>query len=507
MRRLDKTVAGFLADVSGTGSRCGTAEEAASGGPVPLPEGFAALRPGPGLGAALARVPVRRVGGYDTVEVMSAAYRQVCHAQAVFLRALLETGMRRAHSGDTVSRVSSPGEFASEEARAALVWSRRRADSTFEFAWQVHERLPMLGAAMYAGVLDEPRARAFVGWTVGLSDDHAAQVITGLLPVAGGLLVGALIDRIKRAAIAVDPGWAERRYRLAVRGRRVEGSRNDDGTANLHGLDLPTDRAAAACERIDTLARACKHAGDGRPIGHIRADLYLGMLDGSYEHLTEDRIIDHVLTHPWAEPAAERDPDSSHNDDGDGRSDDAGDGGGGGGGYPGSDGGPGVTGVGLDGAGDSPMDDAGSGDSVEPGGDGPLRRSGAGSTGPGGSHVEVGKPVGGAGPAPARPGPGRWCVRELRVEIAAMLGQNEHPGEIPGWDVIPAALARPILASMHGAQWRWVVCDHDGRAIDAGITGRRPTTRTGPDPRRRHALPVAAARSWNCNSRPTSCRS
>lgn len=124
---------------------------------------------------------MRRVSGHDTVDVMTAAYRQACHAQAVFLRALLETGMRRSGSGDGVARLASPGEFAAEEARAALVWSRRRADSMFEFAWQVHERLPMLGEAMQAGELDEPRARAFVQWTTGLDDDQAAQVITDLL--------------------------------------------------------------------------------------------------------------------------------------------------------------------------------------------------------------------------------------------------------------------------------------------------------------------------------------
>ncbi|TDD69690.1 HNH endonuclease [Jiangella aurantiaca] len=415
VRRLDDAVAGFLA--GGSGYRCSTRELSAD--PVPLPGGFESMEPGPELAAALARVPVRRVRGHDTVDVMTAAYRQACHAQAVFLRALLETGMRRAHSGDGVSRVEWPGEFAAEEARAALVWSRRRADSTFEFAWQVHERLPMLGEAMEAGELDEPRARAFVQWTIGLNNDQAAQVITGLLPRAGTLLVGELIDRIKRAAIAIDPGWAERRYRAAVKGRRVEGSRNDDGTANLHGLDLPVDRAAAACDRIDTLARACKHAGDARPTDHIRADLYLGMLDGTFEHLSEDQIVDHVLAHPFADLAE-----------------------------------PGTATGGHDGDGDA---------------DG---------------HTETGQPVGPAAPRPAADGPppSGWSVRELRVEVAAMLGVHEHPAEIAGWDVIPATLARPMVASMTNAQWRWVVCDHHGRPIDSGTTHHRPTAPTGTAP-------------------------
>ncbi|RIQ34758.1 DUF222 domain-containing protein, partial [Jiangella rhizosphaerae] len=378
-RRLDEALAGFLAGDGGSGRE-------RSIDPVPLPAGFASMPPGPRLGAALARVPVQRVNGHDTVDVMSAAYRQLCHAQAVFLRALLETGMRRPGSGDTVARLASPGEFAAEEARAALTWSRRRADTTFEFAWQLFERLPMLGEAMHAGRLDEPRARAFIQWTIGLHDDHAAQVITTLLPAAPGLLVGALIDQIKRAAIAIDPGWAERRYRAAVRGRRIEGSRNDDGTANVHGLDLPLDRAAAACDRIHTLARACKHAGDTRPIDHIRVDLYLGMLDGTLDQLTEDQIIDHILTHPLTDPPhpdpATRDHDDDRAPDDDSDDDDApddgDDSGGHGGARPDSDGdgdGLGARDLGGEGPADARGDQARSGRSHrEPGSSGARSR-------------------------------------------------------------------------------------------------------------------------------------
>ncbi|SDU74099.1 HNH endonuclease signature motif containing protein [Jiangella alkaliphila] len=433
VRRLDDAVAGFL--LGRRSGRSGSGGDAGSG-PVPVPSDLGSLPPGPQLGAALARVPVRRVSGHDTVEVMAAAYRQVCHAQGVFLRALLETGMRRPHTPEGVSRLQSPGEFAAEEARAALVWSRRRADSTFEFAWQVHERLPMLGEAMEAGVLDEPRARAFVHWTIGLDDDHAAQVIAALLPVAAGLLVGALIDRIKRAAIAIDPGWAERRYRAAVKGRRVEGSRNDDGTANVQGLDLPIDRAAAACDRIDTLARACKHARDARPIDHIRADLYLGMLDGTFERLTEDQIIEHVLAHPFTD-LAEHEPG-----DGSGRS---------------------------------------HGDASRPPSAAASDRRRADGAMSGGTTDEVAT-VGAAGPAVSGGSAGGWCVRELRVEVAALLGLNEHPAEIVGWDVIPATLARQLLATMSDAEWRWVICGHDGRPIDSGITRRRPSPRASGGP-------------------------
>ncbi|MEW9528042.1 DUF222 domain-containing protein, partial [Microbispora sp. NPDC049125] len=266
---------------------------------VPIPDGLAALPPGAELAQALASINVAMVSGYDTVEVLKAAYRQSCHDRAWFLQVMLEVGLREQFSAGTVRRLAVPEEFAPDEARAALVWSRRRADSTFELAWNVHRRLPVLGEAMLAGVLDEPRAAAFICWTTGLTDEQAALVCDHLVDQAGRWTVGELIEHIQRLVLAIDPGWAEKRYTEAVKRRRVVGARNDDGTASVSGLDLPVDRAAAGCERIDELARSCKRAGDRRPIDHIRADLFLGSLDGTFEGLTDEQIITHIRTHPF----------------------------------------------------------------------------------------------------------------------------------------------------------------------------------------------------------------
>ncbi|MFW6092240.1 MAG: DUF222 domain-containing protein, partial [Actinomycetota bacterium] len=282
--------------------------------PVPIPEGLAEMAPGSQLAQVLAEIPFSRVSGHDTVELLRAAYRLATHYRTVFLAALLETGLREPFSHDSVARVETPGEFASEEARAALSWSRTRADSTFSLAFDVLDRLPMLGEAMLAGELDEPRARAFVSWTEGLTDEQAVQVCGQLLPEAPGLTVGELIDRIKRLAIAIDPGWAERRYKEKVRGRRVAGSRNPDGTGNLHGLDLPIDRAAAASDRVDTLARDCKRGGDRRPVNHVKTDLFLGMLDGTFLGMSDAQIVAYVLEHPFVEPGDDADPGSDGHD-------------------------------------------------------------------------------------------------------------------------------------------------------------------------------------------------
>src|SRR5690606_20873149 len=101
------------------------------GVPVPVPEELAVVPPGAVLGGMLEDIDIERVSGQDTVEVLCAEYRQLCRQQARFYRAVLETGLRKPFSIDTVERVSRPGGFAAEEARAALVWSRARAERSF----------------------------------------------------------------------------------------------------------------------------------------------------------------------------------------------------------------------------------------------------------------------------------------------------------------------------------------------------------------------------------------
>jgi hypothetical protein len=447
---------------------------------------------------------IETVSGQDTVEVMLAEYRQLCRQQARFYRAVLETGLRKPFSINTVERVSRPGEFAAEEARAALVWSRSRAERAFGLAQDIFCRLPVLGEAMLAGTLDEPRARAFVDWTAGLTDAQAATVCDRLLPEAPVLMVGELIDRIKRACLAIDPDWAEKRYREAVRTRRVHGSRNPDGTANLGGYNQPIDRIAAAAERIDTLARACKRAGDRRKIDLIRSDLFLGMTDGTFETMAEDEIITYVLAHPYAEP-----------DDNTGGGDDSG------GSRPRSGGGDEPNGSG------SPRDDTpgqgGPDGQCRPGADNPDRDAPGERTaglpadeesapddetvcGDGGTtsdevtanrrpapDVPAGVPVAGGSAETGSSGAStptggrsatRWATPEVRVELGALFGIDEHPGEIPPWGCVPATQARHLIAGMHTAEWRYVFCDPAGRAIGGGLLRARPVTGSGEPVRR-----------------------
>lgn len=456
---------------------------------VSLPEGLVDTPAGPELGRLLDQTALAQIRGYDTVEFTKAAYRQACHARAVFLLGVLETGIREPGSADTVHRVAYPGEFAPEEARAALGWSRRRTEATYNLAYDVYHRLPLLGEAMLAGTLDEPRAAAFTQWTAGLTDDQAIDICSRLLPTAAETTLGALIDEIKRLAIAIDPTWAERRYRERLRHRRITATSTPDGTAAITGHDLPIDRAAAATGRIDELAYACKRAGDRRPIDHIRTDVYLGMLDGTFETMTDAQVVTHIRNHPTtdADDCAGDGPGEGPIGDGGPDSDDDGAPGGGDGdgddGAPGSGDSPGRH----DGIEEpdfdtlSPADVGGASTNDHPGGD-HRGGDGPGSSGPssscssatGSGSTSAGSDNAGSRRSSAAPPARPWSARELRVELTTLLGLDDHPADLPGWGYIPAPLARQMVNNMMSAEWRWVICDQLGHPIDAGITSARP---------------------------------
>jgi hypothetical protein len=181
------------------------------------------------------------------VEVLKEQYRQANHERARVLAAMVEVGVCGPVCADEeLTRMAVPDEFSADEIRAALVLTRRAAESQFWLAHDLVTRLPQVHAAMHGGMLDEPRARVFSEWTTGLSPQQARAVCAALVPGAPTLTTGQLVEQIKKLAIAVDPDWARRRYEQALADRKVVGYRNADGSANLSGCNLPLDRVAAA---------------------------------------------------------------------------------------------------------------------------------------------------------------------------------------------------------------------------------------------------------------------
>ena len=100
-----------------------------------------------------------------------------------------------------------------------------------------------------AGVIDTRRAKTILDGTAHLCDQAAQKLVDTILDRAGQLTTGQLATLIRRLSIEVDPESAQQRYDQTVNQLRVVTEATQDGTANLLGLDLAPDRAAAASRR------------------------------------------------------------------------------------------------------------------------------------------------------------------------------------------------------------------------------------------------------------------
>ncbi len=435
-----------------------------------LPEGLAEMAPGPHLGAALAGLDLRALAGSDLVEVLQARARQLAHEQAQLLAVMAEIGWCDPHAGpDEVARLAQlsggdgPLVSAADEIRAALAWTRNAADREYHFAQSLLGRLPAVFTALDAGAICRSKAWLFTELCAELTEEQAQMVAERLLPQAGRLTTGELAARIKKLAIALDPEWAARRYAAAVRDRDVIGYLDEDGTATVTGRRLPAEQAAAACARIEDLAKAAKRAGYPGRIGPLRADIYLGLLDGRWTHHSREEIITDLLAQ--ATPANQPTPDQPAPDDAPQR--------------PTPDDSFVADGAPADGAlvtNDDPGADSDPGVEGAAGGDvGSAADAVAETDTPAGDTSTAGKAGEGA----------RSCARggrvgvELRVGLSTLLGHDRHPGDIPGWGTVTAETARALAAAQHRAEWRYAITDQEGRLILGGITRRRPSAPEG----------------------------
>ncbi|HEX2357430.1 MAG TPA: DUF222 domain-containing protein [Micromonosporaceae bacterium] len=435
--------------------------------------------PGPRLAALVDSLDLARLSGSDCVEVLRAHYRQATHERGLFLAAVAEVVLR--DEADGVGRTGEPSEFAFDEVRAALTFTRRAADAVCALAHRLAAQLPRVLAAMVAGVLDEPRARIFAEWTVGLADRHAQAVCAVLLPQAAGWTTGQLIEQIKRSAIALDPQWARRRYEQAVAGRRVVGSLNPDGSANLAGYDLPAGSVAAACARIDALAKAAKRAGRPDRLDHLRAELFLGMTDGTFAGLDDAAVLALLTADPGSAPdpgpatahagaaadeewslgsASAADPVSAPD--------------------PAADPADRATAADGDAGEEWPLGSASAADAVSA--PGPVAAvDPAAAADPADRATVAGGDVGEDRPVTVGRRGGRGV--EVQVRLSTLLGRDRCPAELAGWGPIHAELAQTIVAEHGGGRWRFVVTDPAGYPVAVGVLRRRPASsaRTGRD--------------------------
>ncbi len=499
-------------------------------------DALAEIPAGPELATALSSIDCDRLPGVLLVGLMEARNRQSNHERGELLAAVGRILRHDVPGGPRMWK--GPDGVAVDQVRATLRLTRSAAKRLCALVWDLHKRLTPVLAAMRRGGLDQPRARVFSLWTAGLSDEHTTAVLRELLPTAAALTTGELIDAIAKLAIALDPEWVRRRYERALKGRRVVGTRNPDGTATLTGHDLPLDEVAAACARLDALAHAAKTAGHPDRLDHLRADLLVGMITGRYTAMTDQQILatllatttkpdttgpaDHTDDAEDAEDHTDNAEDGPHDQDGtddedpdrNGDDDEGPDGAG-----PDGEGpdGNGPDGNGPDGAdpddgeddgprGGSADDQVGAGaddqrahdqsveDSNDPGagrddpdddcaGGDASDGDGLGCGHPGGGHPG-GTGAGGVNgdgsdrepPGGPRSRLGRRGGLRLWAGLLTVMGGDERPGELLGWGPVHAELACDLARSL--PSW-WCVLTGEGGALLAVVPIRRrppPTT-------------------------------
>jgi hypothetical protein len=428
-------------------------------------DGWAETPPGPGLSAALGTLDLPRVPSGQVVEVLRAQSRQSAHEQARLWATLLEVGLAipaddsdAGQGTDGRLRACAVSEWAIGEVAAALTWTDRAAYRELGLADVVVRALPAVFAALWDGRIDRGKAVVFADYldpAYGVTAAQTKAILARILPVAPRLTTAQLRGRLWRAVVAVDPGWARRRYTRAVRGRAVTAVLAEDGTVTVTGSGLPADEAATACARVDRLAEAAKRAGHPGRRGQIAADVFLGLLDGRFHDRSEEQIIAALLRDPRPEDTPDDTPtapDTAENP-------------------------PAENTAGED------TDDAAETTGART--SDPDTAEAAGSDDP--------DPAADAAPAPAAPAPapangganagvpGRTGI-EIRVGLATLLGLDEQPGEIPGLGPVLADVARTAVArQVRGAEWRFAITDPDGYLLLAGVTRRRPRSLPAPD--------------------------
>src|SRR5262245_10702010 len=244
-----------------------------------LPPGLADMPPGASLSAMLESVDPSRLGSADVHTALEAQARLVAHDHARLLAMLYEAA-RSVGDEDSLERADTVDEFSADQPAFTLRWTRSRAQGQLGLAEDLITRLPAVFGALAAGRIDVPKAMAFSDVTHGLDEDKARMVVDKLLVKAEQWTTSQLRERLRYHVMRVDPTVTKVKYQQSVADRRVYLQPGWNGTADLGGVNLPPDRAAAAAERIEALARAAKHDGDPRTLQQLRADFFIDCLAG-----------------------------------------------------------------------------------------------------------------------------------------------------------------------------------------------------------------------------------
>ena len=231
------------------------------------------------LSAWVSTVDRTKLSGSDRIALIRAHQRLISHYQAQLYRDMHAIKDLFHDMEGIEDRVDAA--FATEaEVRVALTWTRRRAETELSLAMDLHERHPGVLAALDRGTIDVARARTIIRGTEHLDEDTASRIGTMVLEDAEHLTTGEINARVRALAAAADTEAASLRFANALDQRRVVLDPTTAGTANVLGMDLSPDDAAAATRRINRLARRARTEGDDRTSDQVKADVFIDLLLG-----------------------------------------------------------------------------------------------------------------------------------------------------------------------------------------------------------------------------------
>ena len=229
------------------------------------------------------------LGRYDSVARLRAINRIVAAFEGQLQRQLVEVAHTLpdqfdATGVDPPERRQRVDEFIHAEIGSALTWTPTATGRRLHFATELLERLPAVHAAMSEGLLDYPKVHRMLAAVRDVPDlKLARRIIDKVLPDAPRMNTEQLGRMIRGLVAKLDPDAAARRAEQSAKRRRVSGGTDAEGTAYLTATGLPIAPAAAAMERVDSCARAARTAGDERTLEQLRADCFVGLLNGTWE--------------------------------------------------------------------------------------------------------------------------------------------------------------------------------------------------------------------------------
>jgi uncharacterized protein DUF222 len=328
-----------------------------------------------------------------------------------------------------------------QEVSNELGISLRAADALIGLAATLHDRLPLTGAALDAGVLSLAKVRIIAEAASVLDDGQAAAAEALIAGQWAGQTPGQIARMIAWAVVKTDPEGARKRREKAQReDARVRFWREYAGTAALAAFGLPPDEALAANQRIQDRALHYKAAGVPGTLDQLRVRAFLDIING-----TDSRPAPGTK----ADTAGQPDQDANGN-----RPD-----------------GPDPD---RNGNGPDEPDQDGNRYGPDPDEDGPDR-GGDGPGGVGGDPPAGPRGPGGAAPVAANIG--------LTIPLLSLLGLAQNPGDAHGLGAIDPDLARQLAtAAARNPRSRWcvTVTDQQGHAIGHGCA--KPTGKRKPRP-------------------------